>query len=266
METFRKYLEGSIRFNKVAEQIQGIPDKFYCACEFKNAVGDWAKGKLDGLRGLTVDPDFINSRFLDLRKDTLAVFPFDETDSKNDIKAIRYNDPEFLVKNDMEALERIWNSRNNMVEDLVGNMEGLADFNLDNHEYFRTFELLAENHGFVESELINSFVDDVNDLIDKLFGIAEQLAGFDKNIKIPPKNENVLFIVEQAVLEVADQFESEQEWLVENEVFNVPESTVLIVSRDVNDTIQNTTLKDKYDYIFVDSVGEAKKQAKQFNF
>lgn len=107
-----------------------IPKYFRVIFDFgyaldKNIGRQLGNGKLDGLTGITDKKEMIFS-WLGVGRDAMLIMNGQEVIKQNSITKIMYNNPHYLLDNNMSALKRIWNKSNE--KDNRGTFHNLGDY------------------------------------------------------------------------------------------------------------------------------------------
>lgn len=199
--------------------------------EFAKQLSD---RKIEDIIGIS-DNKFIIPSFLGIGRNLLLVMPGDEVIKNNNISKIEYNNIDFLLKNNMEMLYRIFSKNSNSYSGRYGLMNNITDY----IESVTKPWNVREPFGFLMKNLYEGYwqpareygksnisINNVDDLINFLHNSATIFSEKTKNISFAEFVKPVL----NAFNKIAKIYKSEGEWVINDKVLNVPKNSTLIFS------------------------------------
>ena len=97
-----------------------IPKLFRVVFDLKNAASSLAKGKLEGVTGISGSKEIVMG-FLGVVRDTLLIMP-KETEQLNKLSRVMYDNPYYLLQDNMKALARIFQKDENSMDMVIFNL------------------------------------------------------------------------------------------------------------------------------------------------
>lgn len=234
-ENYSKYYYLVLRFNE--KTLQNLVD-----------------GKLVGLKGISDSENIIN-QFFDIR-DVLLVMKKEEVESINNLEPVNYDDVEYLSKDNLKVLKRLYQEPNDYNNGSLlyqgirkceyykygefKNDNYLTSLNRKVNKYYGLFHKLDRDYSHDLNEI--KYAKDYNDLLEQAFNI------------INPKDENftkeiIDLFLKYIILTFASLFKKEKEVLVKNEVFIIPEKSFLFIKHfhpDSGTQYDNEKIVEKY--------------------
>jgi hypothetical protein len=226
---------------KSARKSGEIPSHFYMVFPLSRTSTEALKSlrdmKIKGVQGISDSAEII-PKFLDrayrnaiLRMDGLT------TAQLNNMTRVQYDNPYYLMSNDMEAMQRVWLRKSSqIVEELLRKplpMFMIEDSNDWVHhlgDIFREFQeikdYVADRHQYTES--LTAFV---QEMYASLTSIAISHPKYEMMRKVLNNLTPVDLkpSVKKAVVAIAKEFSGEGEWIIKDSVLKIPKNSRLYV-------------------------------------
>jgi len=225
-----------------------VPGVFWLVFSLDEAfASDIASGELKGLKGISGSSRIVLN-FFNVGRDAMLVMPGKAVVQTNKLSRIMYDNPEYLVSNDLDALYRIWAKSKQQKWGIAGVFGNMTDniqlvLKASGDKKFRDIEYLI-GWGTLNATAYGSYAKANPPSIDT----ARDLARWYRNATIAILKENKrdrrdpafaealkvsdwLPIVKGALEQVARAYKDEGEWVVKNDTFKVPAGSRMLVSR-----------------------------------
>jgi hypothetical protein len=228
---------------------------YYLVLRFdEKTIQNLVKGKFEGLKGISDSENIIN-HFFDIR-DILLVMKKEAVESLNDLEPIKYDDIEYLSKDNLKILKRLYQIPNDY------NNGSLLYQGIRKCEYYKYGEFKNDNYLTTLSRKVNKYYSlfykfdrdyshdlneikyakDYNDLLEQTYNIINTK---DENYT----KEIIDLFLRYIILTFAALFKKEKEVLVKNEVFIIPEKSFLFIKNAYPDSAteyEHNLILDKY--------------------
>lgn len=215
--------------------------------ETEEAAQQLANRRLEGVVGISASGT-IGLQWLGVARDAMLAMPGPETLQLNSISEIRYDDPEYLMQNNMSALYRIFNQKG--VERVLSNIfqYAVAAAKQSRNKDFAQFVYFSEWCAFWQklswyAEKNPPQVNSVQELAEWAAEhapiAAERVEKGDwarDSATLTP--DQWQYLLHGALKNVSRVYSDEGEWIVEGNVLNIPPGSVLyIMTYDVPEDI-----------------------------
>lgn len=199
----------------------------------EEAAQQLANRQLEGVVGIS-SSGTIGLQWLGVARDAMLAMPGPATIELNNISAVRYQDPDYLMQNNMAALYRIFNQTG--PERVLSNIfqYATAVAKQSNDKEFGQFAYFSEWCAFwqklayhAEKNPIN--INSVEELANWTAENAPLVAeGYNSDAATmsPERWEHLL---RGALRKVSDVYSDEGEWIVEDGILNIPPGSVLYI-------------------------------------
>lgn len=215
--------------------------------ETEKAAQQLANRRLEGVAGIS-SSGTIGLQWLGVARDAMLAMPGPETLQLNNISEVRYDDPEYLMRDNMSALYRIFNQQG--AERVISNIFQYATVvaKQSRNEDFGQFAYFSEWCAFwqklsyyAEKNLpqVNSVRDLAEWTTEHAPVAAQQVRKGEWSIESTTlTTEQWEYLLNGALKKVSEIYSDEGEWLVEDNVLNIPPGSVLyIMTYDVPEEI-----------------------------
>ena len=209
--------------------MEDIPKKFFVAFDFKDAYKGLKEGEFHGMSGISGSGN-IKFNFLGVARDAMLVMDSKKVIDINNLTRIMYNNPHYLVSNDMDALKRIFSAKDNrrVLENILQYIE--KELKGSKHKqlsydagYYSLF-----NMGWDWAKVlpkIKNIKTLTKFLTRKINTDFSEKTGADYNIKEKEINE----LLWNALLKIGEVYSDESEWVIKNKTFKIPSNSKLFV-------------------------------------
>jgi hypothetical protein len=215
--------------------VSDIPKFFRVVFYLKDGAKGLKKGVLEGVKGIS-DSKEIVMQWLSVNRDAVLIMPPKETIRLNNLSRVMYNNPHYLLQDNMAALLRIWSQR-----DRQGVIQNLFEYVL---AYWRTNKKYSDAHyagqyfGFYQA-LSYIYKDSINGSKDLAKWVVKK--GLPELEKDRPELSHYIGLLkkltirdwEESIIEglktVAKVYGNEGEWILKNGILKVPPKSKLLV-------------------------------------
>jgi hypothetical protein len=251
--------------NELSYRASDIPKLFRVVLTLEDSVDELKKRKLDGVTGISDSREIVMG-FLGVARDTVLTMPAKETEKLNKLSRIMYDNPHYLLQDNMAALARVWDKSPssmdgviyNIFEYVVGYWSGVAKFKelVYPAKYFAWWQDLA-NVYYKRPKKINN----VDDLTKWAMEQTQKMADGDRGHNAKVIAELSYDEMKQSILgglaKVKQIYGSEGEWIVKDKSLKVPKGSTLLVLKAPMST---------FDYPMIHFMGDVRKgKLKQFD-
>ena len=218
-----------------------IPKYFRVIFDFKYAIEknigkQLSSGKLDGLTGITDKKEMIFS-WLGVGRDAMLVMDGKEVIKQNSITRIMYDNPHYLLDNNMSALKRIWSKSK---DDTRGTLHNLGDYlfrELSKWGKISKYDLGAHAPGQQMSYLPMSKTVKINNIkqLKKWFidATKEIIADSDYyyflNFILELDKRDLNILVMDTLRGIGDVYKDEGEWIIKDKQLKVPRGSTIFI-------------------------------------
>jgi hypothetical protein len=99
-----------------------IPKDFWVVFDLYEMVDELKTGRVNGLKGISSSSE-IEFQFLGVARDAMLQMDSEKLIKQNKITRIMYDNPHYLVSNNMWGLRRLYNARQNVwIDQVFGNL------------------------------------------------------------------------------------------------------------------------------------------------
>lgn len=217
-------------------------------------------GELKGLQGISTSTSIINSWF-DIR-DLMLVMKREDVENCNKLTVVDYDDVDALVKDDLKLLRRLYDKCDNygVGSLLYQGIRKTSYLNLkknNRHGYYITSHKLAKLHKKVRWGMwkqYDNFDRDTHSL-NNLKNIKDYNDLLNKTLKLLNKKsdrytmDEIDSMLKYTILGFANCFKHEQEVIVKDKSFTIPNNSTLFIKEQYPDSFtfeKNTPLVDQY--------------------
>lgn len=203
-----------------------IPKNFFVVFDVVEAFQHLLKGSIS-VKGISSSGE-IQYQFLDVARDTVLIMDSEKLLKLNKISRVMYDNPHYLVSNDMEALYRIFSkSRNKQGKSglLFNLLEYLKKYFPADLKYDANYYGLV-NYGWDWAEKLPK-IKNINTLSKFLFTkITTEFPRKEKrNYNITLRNFDKMLY--DALLDIGKIYSDENEWIIKDNALKIPENSVL---------------------------------------
>jgi len=209
-----------------------------------------AQGLLPGLKGISSDKRII-LQWLNVARNAVLIMDGDDVVRLNNLTRVMYDNPEYLVSRDLEALYRIFNKDRAESYGRQGLMQVVVDYliravlmdkegryNPDLHDF-----AYQANYGYLSATRFGYHYAEAKPRIRNVRDFSVYLKRAAKDIALEEKRGYLLKVLDNIKLEewmavvrdglkrVGDIYGDEGEWLVKSDTFVVPEGSRLLIMK-----------------------------------
>ena len=237
------YVSIRVESNIVKNPIKTIYRTEY---EYANKVfNELSNFKLNGVIGVSTNKWNVSNWFH--FRDCLIVMDFKKFKELNNATQVLYNDPDYLMANDMEVLLRLSDRKNNDIEskiDIIHNFSRylVAEFGLvktDSPSLNKEWANLEYAIDRYKSHSFTNYIRRINPTINSPKDFANVMLDY---VKDPEEKKNLMFpsdltnqltaddivpIIELGVKRQGSIFQDEGEWILEDKTLNIPKDSQL---------------------------------------
>lgn len=204
----------------------------------EETLNNLATKELKGLKGISDSIDIINA-FFDVR-DLMLVMKKEDVEKINEIEKIDYDDIDYLTKNNMEILRRIYDaddsySIGSLLNQCVTKLYSYKYTKNKTHQlitlYRKFYALMPITRKTLERNIYDlkniKTVKNYNDLLEKSYEIFKKF-----NIS----KEDLDIMLKYIILNFAAIFKKEGEVKIKNKIFKIPDNSVLFIKDEHPDS------------------------------
>lgn len=207
-----------------------IPENFYVVFQLEDIVEELEKGKISGLKGISSSGE-IEFNFLGVARDAMLIMKSNPLLKLNKISRVMYDNPHYFVSNNMDALYRIWNKprTKNGTSALLFNILDYLKKHIKNSQLKYDADYYGlPNYGWDWSKDIPK-IRNLKDLTKFLMNKIEKEFPRNNNIEYNISFKEYYDALYDTLLYIGKIYSSESEWIIKNDVFNVPKNSELRV-------------------------------------
>jgi hypothetical protein len=233
---FRQFIEASYG-------AKDIPDKYFLAFNLRPDTFQQLSGlQLPGIEGVSSSEQIISSFFSQYGAKLLLAMNGVQFESINKISRIQYNNPEYMVSNNLRVLLRLWNYSQNL-DDHQSNVrysffdcirKVFFDFSKTNQGNMEFQHKCFEIHNYIQNDknssnsMASNFAPLTN--IRNTWDLARWLQqGIIQICNINLTLEESHKVVVRALIENGETFQGEKEWLIKNKILKIPKGSELYI-------------------------------------
>lgn len=262
--------------------LEDVPKYFYLVVNIKRAWESLIKMKFVGLKGISDNPNIINS-FFDVR-DTLLVIDAQKVLEQNpDMFKIDYDNPHQLVSNNFEILNRLLQNKTIYYSDIFAKLlrrhTWSPKYRQKQEKYQKLFDATKylERNSYNLGELFSKYENDIkinnlHDLAKWILDDALPMVEIENRNNLPygtqPYDLNDLsynqlyFILQENIFDLVKHWkENEGEWIIKKDpikqetIFKIPEGSDLYfkLAVDTKDPEETERYKNKFGLHGLDS-------------
>lgn len=225
-----------MRWNEITEAANPNPKKFWLVLRIgsdhdEETAPQLANGTLTGLKGISASREIVGD-FLHTSGNACLVMNPEKVLSDNDLEMIDYHDPEYLLSRNMKTMHRLFNKKmdkygtqqvlQNIFGEFAKYIRDLKHPEYHTYDYYGFPSKLSYAHN---GETIRS-VDALVSFFEKAFNeVKNKERLYDMDISSDIIKSGLIY----SVLRTAQWYESESEWIVNSETFNVPFGSILLI-------------------------------------
>lgn len=216
-----------------------IPKSFYVAFDPEKALPHLMKGRMPGLKGISGSGE-IEFDFFGVARDAMLVMPGKDVVRDNKLSRIMYDNPHYLIANDLEALHRIWNKeasrdRQQVFFSLFGYIEQAVGLRSKSDKKFAALYHDMQYYGYknmsYDAEKKMGKIKNIHDLARKIHRMTEKeftkKIGIHKSVEYGVKEKEYYKIVWDALLRIGQTYGGEAEWVTKSDTFIIPKGSEL---------------------------------------
>lgn len=227
-----------MRWNEITEAANPNPKKFWLVLRIggghdEDTAPQLANGTLTGLKGISASREIVGD-FLHTSGNACLVMDSASVLQNNDITMIDYRSIDNLVANNMKVMTRLYNQTNGIKgisRSLQNILRNTVRYLKDNNHpdastliYYGTADSIPFMYG--DNPVPLNSVEDIVKFIE--WGLEKHAQ--EKYISpYEISHEDLAKGVEYALLRDAELYESESEWIVNSETFNIPLGSILLI-------------------------------------
>jgi hypothetical protein len=256
MKTFWQYL------NEASYTQSDIPKYFWVVFDLEAMKDELKTGKVKGLKGISSHHN-IQFQFLGVARDAMLQIPSKDLLAVNNVTRIMYDNPHYLVSNNLWALKRIYDTNHSSwVNHVFGNLFEQIQKNIKDDNYIR-YDMGYYGFRNIDREWSNKISNKkinnikqlavvIKDYIDKIFS---KKTGKEYNIKL----NDLMNAITETLKNIGKVYSTENEWVVKDSVFTVPKTSILYVlahkpanfNQKFFDVVKNNMKASIMDTIFI---------------
>jgi len=206
---------------------EDIPKNFFIVFDLDTMKDNLAKYTVPGLKGISGNNE-IEFLFLGVGRDAILIMNGQKVINENKLSRIMYNNPHYLVSNNLSALMRMWDKRR--ICDVYANLfDYMAhEIKLTPDKKWSKLYYGIERHGainiarkwgkhkvkniydlskYIKSEIDNNFSKETGDDYSEL------------------TSKDYLFMIVKALTKISDIYGNEAEWLIKDKTFKIPKGS-----------------------------------------
>ena len=250
--------------NEKSFSAKDIPKDFWIVFDLESMVDELKTGKIKGLKGISSDSD-IQFSFLGVARDAMLQIDSKKLLKLNKITRIMYDNPHYLVSNNLWALRRMYNaSPNNWANQVFGNLFGMIQKQMKGIDKQLRYDM--EYYGFRNVDLkwakqMNSKgkIKNIKDLSISIKDYIENIFSDKTGIDYDMPLNTIKDIIFKALKDIGEIYSSENEWVVKNDYLVVPKGSTMYIltmepdnfNKDVYDVVSNNMDASTMDMLFV---------------
>lgn len=227
--------------------VSDIPSNFYLVFNFDadrnpDRLKQLAKGKIEGVKGISGSNQIV-LEFVPVGRNAVLKMDGKRVIRDNNLSRVMYDNPHYLMSKDMNALKRLLNKdlshddqsvRKSTISSILDPI--LRAYSRDYHSPEGKIAMFIKSYDFeILKETPDRAINSIKDLARHLKRVTDKIAS-DKKRELPFSLSDWERELTKAVQQIADTYKKEAEWLVKDDVFDVPAgSTLMIGVRDFDE-------------------------------
>lgn len=217
---------------------EDIPEQFYVVTDIQyNVILDNVKKGILEVTGISGSANIVLS-FMGVARDLIITMDGQELVKLNRITRIMYDNPHYIVSNNLEALARMFESRKDDFQHILRNvfdymkmiLKKSSDPVYDNLFYTWDFGT-PPYYDFAEAfEKMNLEINNVSDFVKTLMEASKKLNNYNGKQHFDQLSYKDLYeVVEGALLFAGKIYQDEKEWILKNKNLILPSDTKFII-------------------------------------
>jgi hypothetical protein len=236
------------KLNEYSLTLDNYDKYYYLALRLdEKTISNLIDGKFEGLKGISESTDIINC-FFDIR-DILLVMKKEDADNINNLEKVKYDDVEYLTKNNFEILKRLYDAKLFKIGSLlyqgIRKIDYLKHRNSTNPKLNKLYKLVNNKWKklydfdvmYVHKLNDIEYVKDYNDLLKRSLEIINK----DSTIYTEEELDNILKLI---ILAFGDVFKHEGEIIIKDNIFNIPKKSVLFIKQQHKDSYKYDNINE----------------------
>jgi hypothetical protein len=228
-----------------------------------------ARGVLKGVAGITDSGKVLMLRMLGQNRNAMLVMPGTAVLAANDLERVEYDNPDYLMANDMAVAQRIMGQSHTKQSTIERILREAASFRSPVKDFMTAWGNLDV---FPSEQLAEVPLDSALDFAVELFALSKPKVeeAMQRNAELGEDfvqerygplldPDNYLKAVQAGLLAFGRSFIWEGEWLVNNKTLRIPDGSRLFVMKEgalaesAKQTIEQYQLADRYPVRYVDA-------------
>jgi hypothetical protein len=228
-----------------------------------------ARGVLKGVAGITDSGKVLMLRMLGQNRNAMLVMPGTAVLAANDLERVEYDNPDYLMANDMAVAQRIMGQSHTKQSTIERILREAASFRSPVKDFMTTWGNLDV---FPSEQLAEVPLDSALDFAAELFALSKPKVeeAMQRNAELGEDfvqerygplldPDNYLKAVNAGLLAFGRSFIWEGEWLVNNKTLRIPDGSRLFVMKEgslaesAKQAIEQYQLDDRYPVRYVDA-------------
>jgi len=258
MKTFKNYI-----IEKSFSQ-SDIPESFWVVFDLEEMVDELKTGKVKGLKGISSSSE-IEFAFLGVARDAMLQMDSESLLKQNKITRIMYDNPHYLVSNNMWGLRRLYNARQKIWMDQVfGNLFEQIQKIMPSYNKQLAYDMSYygfRNVDYDWSKKTNPKlkVNNIKDLAKVVKKYIETIFSEKTGIPYDVSLNTMQGILFKSIKVVGETYKDENEWVIKDDILTVPKgSTLYVLTKEpdfvndkVYDVVANNMDQSSMDMFFV---------------
>lgn len=232
-----------IRMRKLKEDSytqEDIPKQFFIVTSYEQLnTSDISKGIIQGVTGVSGSAHIVLD-FMGVGRNCILTMDGEEVVRNNRLTRIMYDNPHYLVSNDMDALFRIWQKSKSSSFAYTSVFENFFD---------HTKVWLKKQSDDIYEEILgrwtmggtpamkmrdawtsnNKEVKNLKDFVDKLRDVLEDIEDYNGKSIIERMSYREFYNMIEGTLEVvSDIYKGESEWVLKDKTLNIPKGSLFV--------------------------------------
>ena len=250
--------------NEKSFSAKDIPKDFWVVFDLEEMVDELKTGKIKGLKGISSDSD-IQFSFLGVARDAMLQIDSKKLLEHNKITRIMYDNPHYLVSNNLWALRRLYNaSPSRWANQVFGNLFGEIQKHMKSVDKQLGYDM--DYYGFRNvdpkwAKQMNSKgkIKNIKELSIVIKNYIENIfsdtTGMDYDVSLNTMKD----IIFKALKNIGEIYSSENEWVVKNDYLIVPKNSIMYIliqepdnfNKEIYDVVSNNMDASTMDMLLV---------------
>ncbi len=217
---------------------EDIPEQFYVVTDIKYNIelNDIKKGVL-GVTGISGSAHIVLD-FMGVARDLIIAMDGEELVNLNQITRIMYDNPHYLVSNNMLALSRIFQARPDDFQHTLRNvfdymrlfMKKSSNSSYDDLYYWWDYAGIPDFEFSKAFKKMNLKIDNLSDFVRTLVEASKSIDEYNGKEYFENLSYKELYkAVEEALFYIGQTYKNEAEWVLKNKKLIIPSSTKFII-------------------------------------